>query len=446
VSGLEYSPPGLEIKLESPFPMYDPQILSHTISPSGNFSLIVLATVLVSIAGRQLLRTRIMIWQIMLLGALAVLLAGSISPSDALRAINLDVMLFLAGMFVVGVALEESGYLASLSYRLFKRAGSVDQLVLTILFGTGVLSAILMNDTLAIVGTPLLLHFARKYEISPKLLLLSLAFGVTIGSVASPIGNPQNLLIALGGGVPNPFVSFFRYLALPTAINLFIAYGFLRLFYGKEFGDRVLNHGREYVDDRHLAHLSRVSLVLVVALIAVKIVSVSFGFGSPFGLTEIALLSALPILVFSPRRVELARKVDWRTLAFFASMFVLMESVWDAGFFQSALNGSSLDPTSVPVILATSALLSQFISNVPFVALYLPLLAHLDSSIEGMMALAAGSTIAGNLTIIGAASNVIIVQNGERRGTVITFSDFLKVGVPLTASNLLVYWIFLSIL
>ncbi len=426
--------------------MHDTQILSLMISPTGNFSLLVLAAVLVAIAGRQLFRTGIMIWQIMLAGAVAVLLAGSISPQDALRAINLDVMLFLAGMFVVGVALEESGYLASLSYRLFKRARSVDQLVLTILFGTGVLSAILMNDTLAIVGTPLLIHFARKYEISPKLLLLSLAFGVTIGSAASPIGNPQNLLIALGGGFPNPFVTFFRFLAIPTAINLIIAYGILRLFYGKEFGDRVLNHGRESVDDRHLAHLSRVSLVLVVALIAVKIVSVSFGFGSPFGLTEIALLAALPILVFSPRRGEMARKIDWRTLVFFASMFVLMESVWDTGFFQQTISGTGLDPTSIPMILATSALLSQFISNVPFVALYLPLLSHLDASVEGMMALAAASTIAGNLTILGAASNVIIVQNGEKRGTVLTFSDFVKVGFPLTALNLLIYWIFLFLL
>jgi Na+/H+ antiporter NhaD/arsenite permease-like protein len=442
VSGLEIEPK----PTESRHPMHDAQILIQTISPSGNFSLLVLAAVLVAIAGRQLLRTRIMIWQIMLAGAIAVLLAGSISPADALRAINPDVMLFLAGMFVVGVALEESGYLASLSIRLFKRARSVDQLVLVILFGTGVLSAILMNDTLAIVGTPLLLHFARKYEISPKLLLLSLAFGVTIGSVASPIGNPQNLLIALSGGVPNPFVTFFRYLALPTAINLLIAYGILRLFYRREFGDRVLNHGREYVDDRHLAHLSRVSLVMVVALIAVKIVSVSFGFGSPFGLTEIALFSALPILIFSPRRIEVARKIDWRTLIFFASMFVLMESVWNAGLFQSAINGSSLEATSIPVILATSALLSQLISNVPFVALYLPLLAHLDASVAGMMALAAGSTIAGNLTILGAASNVIIVQNGERRGTFLTFSEFVKVGFPLTTANLLVYWIFLSFL
>ncbi|HNR57076.1 MAG TPA: anion transporter [Methanothrix sp.] len=423
--------------------------MSFLLQPSfsaGDFSLIVLAAVLVTIAARQLFRTRVMIWQIMVAGAVVVLLAGSISPAEALGAINVDVMLFLFGMFVVGVALEESGYLASLSYRLLRRARNVDQLVIAILFGAGFLSALVMNDTLAIVGTPLLIHIARKYEVSARLLLLSLAFGVTIGSVASPIGNPQNLLIAVGGGVPNPFVTFFRYLALPTAINLLLAYGVLRLLCGGEFGRQTLNHIQETVVDPDLALLSKLSLVVVMVLIAFKIVSVSLGFPSPLGLTEIALFSALPILLCSPRRLELVRKVDWRTLAFFASMFVLMESVWNSGHLQAAMNGSGFEATSIPVILATSAIASQLVSNVPFVALYLPLLSTLDSSVEAMMALAAGSTIAGNLTIIGAASNVIIVQNGEKRGTAITFTDFMKVGIPLTAANLLVYWIFLSLL
>jgi len=423
--------------------------MSFLLQPSfsaGDFSLIVLAAVLVTIAARQLFRTRVMIWQIMVAGAVVVLLAGSISPAEALGAINVDVMLFLFGMFVVGVALEESGYLASLSYRLLRRARNVDQLVIAILFGAGFLSALLMNDTLAIVGTPLLIHIARKYEVSARLLLLSLAFGVTIGSVASPIGNPQNLLIAVGGGVPNPFVTFFRYLALPTAINLLLAYGVLRLLCGGEFGRQTLNHIQETVVDPDLALLSKLSLVVVMVLIAFKIVSVSLGFPSPLGLTEIALFSALPILLCSPRKLELVRKVDWRTLAFFASMFVLMESVWNSGHLQAAMNGSGFEATSIPVILATSAIASQLVSNVPFVALYLPLLSTLDSSVEAMMALAAGSTIAGNLTIIGAASNVIIVQNGEKRGTAITFTDFMKVGIPLTAANLLVYWIFLSLL
>src|SRR3989338_3723396 len=174
--------------------------------------IIILLIVFVLIAIRQVGNLRLQIWQIMLSGALAVLLTGQISPTDALKSINLDVILFLFGMFVVGQALEESGYLSHLSYKLFKKAKSADHLILFILFGMGISSAFLMNDTLAIIGTPVVLLLARKHRIHPQMLLLALAFAVTIGSAMSPIGNPQNLLIALNGNMENPFVTFFSYL------------------------------------------------------------------------------------------------------------------------------------------------------------------------------------------------------------------------------------------
>jgi Na+/H+ antiporter NhaD/arsenite permease-like protein len=85
---------------------------------------------------------------------LAVLLTCQISPPEAIKAINVDVMLFLLGMFIIGQSLDQSGYLAHLAHRYFRRARSLDGLVLLVLFGTGFLSAILMNDTLAIIGTP----------------------------------------------------------------------------------------------------------------------------------------------------------------------------------------------------------------------------------------------------------------------------------------------------
>ncbi|MCJ7575609.1 MAG: anion transporter, partial [Dehalococcoidia bacterium] len=149
-------------------------------------SIVVLLVVFVLIAVRQIGGFRLQIWQAMSLGALVVLVAGQISPAEALRAINVDVILFLFGMFVVGQALEESGYLSHLSSRLFRRAKTTDGLLLLILFGAGLLSAFLMNDTLAIIGTPVMLEIARKTGIRAKLLLLSLAFSVTIGSVMSP--------------------------------------------------------------------------------------------------------------------------------------------------------------------------------------------------------------------------------------------------------------------
>ena len=95
------------------------------------------------------------------------------------------------------------------------------------------------------------------------------------------------------------------------------------------------------------------------------------------------------------------------------------------------------------ITLPASIGLSQFISNVPLVALYLPVLMHAGTTTAGLMALAAGSTIAGNLTILGAASNVIIIQSAEKKASeTITFWEFLRVGVPLTAVNAAVYWAF----
>ncbi|MFH1032747.1 MAG: SLC13 family permease [Chloroflexota bacterium] len=409
-------------------------------------SLIILAIVFILIAVRQLGNIRLQIWQIMLLGALAVLVAGEISPLDALKAINPDVMFFLFGVFVVGRALEESGYLSRLSYLLFRRARSVNSLIFFILLTMGMLSAFLMNDTLAIIGTPLMLSLASKNNLPPKMLLFSLAFAVTTGSVMSPIGNPQNLLIAINGNVVNPFVTFFKFLLIPTLINLVVTYFILRVFFRGHFHLEPLNHEAELIKDSKLATLSKVSLIFLVTLIVVKIAMVFLGLGIDFRLTYIALASSLPIILFSPKRFRVIKGIDWCTLVFFAAMFVLMESVWLSGFFQSITNSLHLDLTSVPVLLSISALISQFISNVPLVALYLPVLSHLGVSTKQMMALAAGSTIAGNLSILGAASNVIIIQNAEKTaGETITFFEFIKIGVPLTAVNLLVYWVYLSL-
>jgi Na+/H+ antiporter NhaD/arsenite permease-like protein len=406
-----------------------------------NISVIALALVFVLIAVRQVGKNSLAIWQIMLLGASVVLLTGQISPADAVRAINLDVMIFLGAMFVIGESMQESGYLLYLFNRIFGRARNLDQLLLLILFAMGFLSALLMNDTIAIIGTPLMLYFARTLKIAPKLLLLTLAFAVTIGSALSPIGNPQNLLIAVNANLSNPFLVFLQYLLLPTIANLLLAYLLLRLFYKGQFQNRTLQICREEISDPALARLSRISFLLLFALILAKMGAVILGVGGEFRLTYIALISALPILLFSSKRYEVLRNIDWCTLIFFAAMFVLMESVWGSGIFQFLLAGSKADLASIPTILAFSVLLSQLISNVPLVALCQPLL--LNPSPQALMALAAGSTIAGNLFILGAASNVIIIQNAEKSGETLTFLEFARVGVPLTIMNVIIYWLFL---
>lgn len=406
------------------------------------FPVIILFVVFFLIAIRQIGNVKLQIWQIMLGGAVLVLFSGSISFYKAIEAINTDVILFLFGMFVVGQALEESGYLSHLTYKFFKKAKNLNLLLLMILFGMGIASAILMNDTLAIIGTPVVLTLAKNHKTSPKALLLALAFAITIGSVMSPIGNPQNLLIALHSNIKNPFVVFIKYLALPTILNLFVVFVLIKIFYRNHFHKEVLKHSQEPIKHKNLAILSKISLILIFIMIGIKILSVLIKTGIEIKLTYIALTSALPVILFSSKRFYILKRIDWATLVFFASMFVLMQCVWDTGFFQLFFNSNKI--TSVPAIFSVSVLLSQFISNVPLVALYLPLLHQAGAGIKEFMTLAAGSTIAGNMLILGAASNVIIVQNAEKKGNTITFFEFAKIGIPLTIINILIYWLFLK--
>jgi len=419
------------------------------------FAILVLFIVLALISIRHyFIRLRVFeIWQIMLAGAIVVVLGGSISLLDAMRSVNMDVILCLLGMFVIGAALEESGYLAHITYKLFKKSRSPSSLLFTILFVMGMGSAFLMNDTIAIIGTPIVILLSRNHNISPAPLLMALAFGVTIGGVASPLGNPQNLLIATHGKVMSPFVSFAKYLFVPTVLNLWLSFLFLKKIYNEDFHDEEsLSHSQYPIKDHGLAFCSKISLGLLVILIFVKIILAVI---APqrvvfFSLTSIALVSALPPLIFSRRRFEVLKKVDYQTLLFFVGMFILMRAVWDTGFFQNVIykiKSDGVDIFSPQMILVVSILASQLISNVPLVALYLPLLIQNGCGLNEMMMLASGSTIAGNFSVFGAASNIIILHSAEKRLKKIPLSvwEFTRIGLPITVVNAIVYWIYQAI-
>jgi len=407
-----------------------------------NLSIVVLVAVFILIAIRKVGRFTIKIWQIMAGGAAIVLLTGEISGADALKAIDIDVMLFLFGMFIVGQSLVVSGYLYYLGYRLFGRLKSVPYLIIGVLFGAAVSSALLMNDTLAIIGTPLVLRLAREHRIDSKLLLLTLAYAITIGSVMSPIGNPQNFLIANHGGLISPFRTFFEALAIPTGINLIATYLVLKLVFRQQFVEAVpLIHQPVKLLDRKLAKLARVSLAILIGSIVINITLSSFNSAKSIQLSHIAMMAALPPLLFGSRRWQLLKSVDWPTLLFFAGMFVLMASVWQTGIAQQLLADLKIDMATIPAIMLLSTLFSQLISNVPLVALYLPILGNADPGL--LMALAAGSTIAGNFLILGAASNIIIVQHAEKHDVTLKFIEFAQIGIPLGFINVLVYWAWL---
>ena len=396
------------------------------------------------------------IWAILLAGAVAMVFVGSIGVVDAYRAVNLPVITFLFSMFTLVTALDISGALESFAKALLRRAKKPGDVIYLTFFGFAFGSAFLMNDTLALMGTPIMLTLSRRLNISPRPLLLTLAFAVTTGSVVTPMGNPQNLLIALASGITAPVIGFASYLLLPTLLNLGATYLLLRVLFKKEFHKpgakfekvTLLEEGRP-ASDRRLARLSVLLVVFTLALILAVNLLEAFGIKQPFGISEVSLLGAALLLLVSGRGREILRAMDWGILLLFAGLFVLMQSLSNNGIIASVAQylpalGKGDPHASLFSILVSGLLLSQVLSNVPMVALYLPIMKSLSygpQDVYAWAALAGGSTLAGNLTILGAASNLIIIEEAERQGVKLSFIEFLKVGVLVTAVNFAILYV-----
>ena len=400
----------------------------------------ILVLVFLGIALRQVFSIPLKIWHFMCVGACLVLLTGQITILSAMKAVDWNVILFLWGMFVLGQGLEESGLLSQFVARFLQKGYTHKRLVVVIVFGLGICSSLLMNDTLAIIGTPILLKVARQQRIKSSPLLLGLAFSITIGSVLSPIGNPQNLFIAMDVPISNSFVVFLKYLGIPTLINLTLLYFFILYLIRKERGVEITVK-EESPYHPCLMRFCSIAMGMVFMMIFYNIIA-SFSPMPFIPFIWIALIPAFFLLVFGSQRKKLLIQLDWHTLLFFIAMFILMRAVWETSSLKEHLTYAS---TSILGIMTISTTVSQCISNVPLVALYLPLLKNTAQGVIPYMALVAGSTIAGNFLIFGAASNLIIIQNAEKKGEKgISFWGFAKYGIPLSFLNLGIYWFFLA--
>ena len=413
------------------------------------------------LAFRNVKGWKIPIWLILLIGATAMVGSGSISVTDAYKAVDLHVILFLFSMFVLVTALDIAGVLDAFTTKLLLRAKKPEDVLYLTFFGFAAASAVLMNDTLALMGTPVMISLAKKMRISSKPLLLTLAFAVTIGSAVTPMGNPQNLLVALASGMRAPVLTFAEYLLIPTIINLVATYYLLRYFLRHEFV-RASKSFRDLIDfeaavqketikDNRLAKLA----IAITSLTIASIFLINFleqgGVQIPFGIAEVSLFGAVLLLAFCGRSREVLQSIDWGILVLFASLFVLTQAVWDNGIISAmasylpAINAFNPHSTIIAII-TSSVLLSQVLSNVPMVALYIPLMKSLNFGPQityAWIALGAGSTLAGNLTLLGAASTLIIVEQAEKQEQTLGFFDFLKIGLIVTVINVGVLYLYL---
>ncbi len=417
-------------------------------------SLVIFVIVYGLIAVRNIRGIRLPMWSIMLVGALAVLLLQIITLDEAYQSINFDVIFFLIGMFVLVSGLEASGLLRYVTIKILEHAKTPNRALWFILLVLGVLSAFLMNDTMALVATPIVLGIARQMQVKSAPLLITLAFGITIGSMMTPIGNPQNLLISLDNEMEYPFWIFLQYLGIPTLACIGVTYVIVKQIYKKDLAHASVSQlvaTKELITDLNLAKISSViTIIVMLGFFAMGFVK-AFGIQTDLNFSHIALIGGLVLLASSARRKEILCGMNWQIIVFFVSMFVFMGGLWyggTIGLFSSAFpHLDRSDSLSVLNVVLTSVGLSQLMSNVPFVSVYLPVLHDLGYASQDTiiwMALAGASTLAGNLTVLGAASNVIILETAERRKEkAFSFIEFLKVGSVVTAANITILCAFL---
>ena len=420
-------------------------------------SIAIFVTVYLLIALRNLRWFKIPIWTIMLTGAVAMIFSGVIPLQTAYAAINLDVIFFLLGMFSIVAAMDLSGLLEYLTARMVRLSKTPQRALALVLFGMGLLSAFLVNDTLALTATPIMLGLSRQMRIRPSVLLITLALGVTIGSVMTPVGNPQNLLIALSSGIPNPMLDFLYFLVPPTVVGLVVTFLILRFYYRKDLAESEKSFGEiplPPVRDGRLARLSAwAGGIVVVGFFSVGVARL-FGVQGNLNLGTVSLLGATIVYLLSGRRREILASVDWGIVIFFMSLFIVVQGFWDSNALQSlllylpALNTSEI-VVSLGVIILISLIFSQLLSNVPFVAVYIRVMqsaGFTGSNVKAWVALAGASTLAGGLSLLGAASNVIILEAAEVRGSGFSSLEFSKIGLLATIPNILILYLFLRIL
>ena len=399
------------------------------------------------------------VWAVFLAGAFATVASGVLSfgGAEAALAGSAPVILFLFALFLFAGALEEAGALDHLARWILGRARRPEDLPAVLFVGFGIVSAFLVNDALVLIGVPLLVRLAGRLRADPKPLLLVLAFSVTVGSVLTPFGNPQNLLVSLSSGLADPVTTFLRYLLLPTVVNLGIGAWYLR----RRFGPRLADHPGEFARLRAEApplfppsgwgeRLVRFPVLWAfpgtMAVLLTLDVAAALTHGPSIPIWEVAGAGAIVLLLAAPSRTRIVQRVDWTILLLFAGLFVVVAGAVAGGVISAAesvlpIPGPSEPTRALLVVVGTSILGTQVVSNVPWVALQLPLLAGLGYSgtTPGIwVALAASSTLAGNVTLLGAASNLIVAEMAEKRGVPFRLAGFVREGLPLAAISLVV--------
>jgi len=357
-----------------------------------------------------------------ILGAVAFLASGLISVEAAKEAVDAPTLAVLFGMMLLSAQYRLSGLYGVIGHRL-ARVADPRRLLLGTIVVTALLSAVLTNDVICFALTPLLLEALLAAKRPPLPYLLAIACASNIGSALTPIGNPQNILIAQSFHLP--FLPFLLACAVPVVLSLAVLYGLAARWLGPAAAEIPATPPPDAVDRWQAGK----AVLLTAAVIALFLSPV------PPALTALGLAG----VVLTSRRMrtrDVLGLVDWQLLALFVGLFIVVRGFELSGWTDAArdaLAARGADLTHPTVLVPGVALLGNLVGNVPAVMLLLPFVGRQPAV---GYALALASTFAGNAVLVGSIANLIVAEQAARLGIRFGFREHLATGLPVTLISL----------
>ena len=380
--------------------------------------------------------------------------------TQSLRYIDWNVIFLIMGMMIVIAVIENTGifqWLAFMAYRLSR--GKMVLLLPILMLITGIASAFLDNVTTMLLMTPISVQIALSLGLNPLVLLIPEVFASNVIGISTLIGTPTNILI---GSYAHLSFNDFLVNLTPGVLLAFIGLvGYTYLTYRKQlveshdFSPILLERLEQQAKITEPEHLKKAGVIGFFMLLL-------FMFGEHVHLVPAvtALIGATALMVWiRPNIEEMIEAVDWTTLVFFISLFIVVGAIQEVGLISyiataiSNMVGENL-VLSMFIVIWVSAVLSTVVANIPFTAAMLPVIGYLTTTIPGAQnlvlyyCLSVGSAMGGNGSLIGASANMVTAGIAERAGYPITYAYFIKKGFPalLITVGLATVWLLIHFL
>jgi len=376
-----------------------------------------------------------------LLGAIALIGIEAVGLEEAARSIHLPTLIILFAFMVVSAQMRLGGFYDWVTQRLAELPLPPALLMGALILAVAALAAVFSNDVVCLAVAPVLIDTCRRRRLDPLPFLLALACASNIGSAATLIGNPQNMLI--GQTLRLPFAGYLLEAAVPVLLGLVVTWGIVCLQARRALAGRVDPPPADGDDDGDApAVLDRWQTTKGLAVASVVLLCFVF---APWP-REVVALTGAGVLLMSRKlhSRNMLGLVDWELLVLFMGLFVVNHALQKTGLPARAM--ADLATAGIALqhpapLFAATFVLSNIVSNVPAVMLLLPGAGH---PLAGLT-LALVSTLAGNLFVVGSIANIIVVDAAARRGIAIGWRRHARVGVPVTLATLAITAGYLSL-